>query len=54
MTLVNFYETDLNKMSTVQSPPLINTTVSHACADSHYTVRASARVYQLSLYKAKI
>lgn len=28
----DFYETDLNKMSTVQSPALINTTVSHACA----------------------
>lgn len=53
MTLVNFYETDFNKVPTVQSPTLISTTVSHACADPPYTVRASARVYQLSLYKAK-
>lgn len=53
MTQVNFYETDLNKVSTVQSPTLLSITVSNACPDSHYTVRASARVYQLSLYKAK-
>lgn len=53
MTQVNFYDIDLNKVSTVRSPTLLSTTVSHACPDSHYTVRASARVYQLSLYKAK-
>lgn len=53
MTLVKFCKTDLNEVSRVQSPTLTSTTASHACADSHYTVRASARVYQLSLYKAK-
>lgn len=53
MTLVDFYDTDLKKVSTAQSATLLSTTVSHACADSHYTVRASARVYQLNLYKAK-
>lgn len=54
ITLVNFYETDLNKMSTVpREVPNSHKYYGQSCMCWFTLHRASATVYQLSLYKAK-